>query len=108
MVYKFCLFENIANAARRSGFCWTRTISPIEAALLKFYLAVHLTLIFAAYLNKIFTALPIKAPITFHNAKLNLHIRTTDSMIKKRACTLVFDSLQSKVCDVVKGYLLRL
>ena len=25
-------------------------------------------------------------------------------MIKKRACTLVFDSLQSNVCDVKKGY----
>ena len=39
-----------------------------------------------------------------HNANIDLDIPTIDSMIKKRACTLVFDSLKSNVCDVMKGY----
>ena len=44
-----------------------------------------------------------KSVITTHNAKIDLHIPTIDSMIKKTACTLVFDSFQSNVCDVLKG-----
>ena len=45
-----------------------------------------------------------KHVITSHNANIDLHIPTIDSMIKKRACTSVFDSLQSNVCDVMNGY----
>ena len=41
-----------------------------------------------------------KSVITSQNANIDLHIPTVDSMIKKR----VLDSLQSNVCDVMKGY----
>ena len=45
-----------------------------------------------------------KSVMTSHNANIDQHIPTIDSMIKKRACALVFHSLQSNACDVMKGY----
>ena len=45
-----------------------------------------------------------KSVIKSSNANIDLHIPTIDSMIKKRACSLVFDSLQSNVCDAMQGY----
>ena len=44
-----------------------------------------------------------KSVIKAHNANIDLHIPTIDSMIKKRACSLVFDILQSNVCGAMQG-----
>ena len=49
-----------------------------------------------------------KSVIKAHNANIDLHIPTIDSMIKKKACSLVLDSLQSNVCDAMQGYFAKI
>ena len=42
--------------------------------------------------------------IKSNNQTVDLRIPKIDAIIRKRACTLVFDNLQQNVCDVMKEY----
>ena len=42
--------------------------------------------------------------IKSNNLTVDLRIPKIDAVIRKRACTLVFDNLQQNVCDVMKEY----
>ena len=45
--------------------------------------------------------------IMSNNLTVDLAVPKIDAVIKKRACTLVFDNLQRNVCDMMKEYFIK-